>query len=157
MTIHSQIVSFLLAIGKHFLFVYNFYLFLSRYNWHETLQFHVYTGMICYLYTLWVISVQFSRSVVSNSMWPHESQHARPLCPSPTPWVYPNPCPLSQWCHPNILFSQPSWSSPSPSALNLFQHQGLFKWVISSHQVAKVVEFQLQHQSFQWIFRTDLL
>ena len=47
--------------------------------------------------------------------------------------------------------------SPSPSALNLSQHQGLFKWVSSSHQVAKVLEFQLQHQSFQWIFRTDLL
>ena len=48
-------------------------------------------------------------------------------------------------------------SSPSPSALNLSQHQGLFKWVRSSHQVAKVLEFQLQHQSFQWIPRTDLL
>ena len=47
-------------------------------------------------------------------------------------------------------------SSPYP-AFNLFQHQGLFKWVSSSHQVAKVLEFQLQHQSFQWIFRTDLL
>ena len=48
-------------------------------------------------------------------------------------------------------------SSPSPLALNLSQHQGLFKWVSSSHQVAKVLEFQLQHQSFQWIFRTDFL
>ena len=46
--------------------------------------------------------------------------------------------------------------SPSPPALNLSQHQGLFKWVSSSHQVAKVLEFQLQHQSFQWIPRTDL-
>ena len=48
-------------------------------------------------------------------------------------------------------------SSPSPSAFNLSQHQGLFKWVSSSYQVAKVLEFQLQHQSFQWIFRTDFL
>ena len=48
-------------------------------------------------------------------------------------------------------------SSPSSPALNLSQHQGLFKWVISSHQVAKVLEFQLQHQSFQWTPRTDLL
>ena len=48
-------------------------------------------------------------------------------------------------------------SSPSPPALNLSQHQGLFKWASSSHQVAKVLEFQLQHQSFQWIFRTDFL
>ena len=46
-------------------------------------------------------------------------------------------------------------SSPSPPALNLSQNQGLFKWVSSSHQAAKVLEFQLQHQSFQWIFRTD--
>ena len=47
--------------------------------------------------------------------------------------------------------------SPSPPALNLSQHPGLFKWVSSSHQVAKVLEFQLQHQSFPWIFRTDFL
>ena len=52
---------------------------------------------------------------------------------------------------------QPSYplSSPSPPALNLSQHQGLFKWVSSSHQVAKVLEFQHQHQSFQWAPRTD--
>ena len=48
-------------------------------------------------------------------------------------------------------------SSPSPSAFNLSQHQGLFKWVSSSHQVAKVLEFQLKHQSLQWTPRTDLL
>ena len=48
-------------------------------------------------------------------------------------------------------------SSPSPPTFNVVQHQGLFKWVSSLHQVAKVLEFQLQHQSFQWIFRTDLL
>ena len=48
-------------------------------------------------------------------------------------------------------------SSPSPPALNLSQHPGLFQWVSSLHQVAKVLEFQLQHQSCQWIFRTDLL
>ena len=49
-----------------------------------------------------ISSVQFSRSVVSDSLGPHESQHTRPPCPSPTPGVYPNSCPLSQWCHPNI-------------------------------------------------------
>ena len=48
-------------------------------------------------------------------------------------------------------------SFPSPPAFNLSQHQGLFQWVNSLHQVAKVLEFQLQHQSFQWIFRTDFL
>ena len=54
---------------------------------------------------------------------------------------------------------QPSYplSSPCPPAFNLTQHQGLFKWVSSSYQVAKVLEFQLQYQSFQWIFRTDFL
>ena len=52
-----------------------------------------------------ISSVQFSRSVVSNSLWPHESQHARPPCPSPTPRVYSNPCPLSWWCHPAISAS----------------------------------------------------
>ena len=48
-------------------------------------------------------------------------------------------------------------SSPSPSAFNLSQHQGLFQWVSTSHQVAKVLEIQLQHQSFQWIFKVDFL
>ena len=47
--------------------------------------------------------------------------------------------------------------SPSPPTFNLSQHQGLFQWVSSSHQMAKILEFQLQHQSFQWIFRTDFL
>ena len=50
-------------------------------------------------------SVQFSRSVVSDSLWPRESQHARPPCPSPTPGVYPNSCPSSRWCHPAISSS----------------------------------------------------
>ena len=50
-------------------------------------------------------SVQFSRSVVSNSLRPHELLQARPPCPSPTPEVHPNPCPLLQWCHPTISSS----------------------------------------------------
>ena len=95
---------------------------------------------------------QFSPSVVSNSLRLHEPQHTRPPCPSPTPGVYPNSCPLSQWCHPAISSSViPYPLDPNPS-----QHQGLFQWANSSHQVAKVLEFQVQHQSFQWIFRTDL-
>ena len=56
-------------------------------------------------------SVQFSRSVVSNSLQPHEPQHPRPPCPSPTPRVHPNPCPLSQWCHPTISSSVIPFSS----------------------------------------------
>ena len=49
-----------------------------------------------------VCSVQFSHSVASDSLRPHESQHTRPPCPSPTPGVYPSPCPSSRWCHPVI-------------------------------------------------------
>ena len=60
------------------------------------------------------------------------------------------------WVSDAIQPSHPL-SSPSPPAFNLSQHQGLFKWVSFSHHVAKVSEFQLQHQFFQWIFRTDLL
>ena len=60
------------------------------------------------------------------------------------------------WVSDAIQSSHPL-SSRSPPAFNLSQHQGLFKWVISSHQVASVLEFQLQHQSFQLIFRTDFL
>ena len=48
----------------------------------------------------WTISVQFSRSVVSDSLWPHELQHARPPCPSPTPWVHSDSHPSNWWCHP---------------------------------------------------------
>ena len=54
---------------------------------------------------------QFSRSVVSNSLQPHELQYSRPPCPSPTPRVYPNSCPLSQWCHPTISSSVVPFSS----------------------------------------------
>ena len=85
---------------------------------------------------------QFSCSVVSNSLWPHWLQHARPPCPLPTPGVHPNPCPLCWWCHPTISSSVVPFSSP-----NLSQHQGFFKWACSLHQMARVLEFQLQHQS----------
>ena len=98
-------------------------------------------------------SVQFSYSVMSDSLRPQGLQHVTLPCPSPTPGAYSNSCPLSWWCHPTISSSV----IPSSPAFNLSQHQGLFQWVSSSHQVARVLEFQLQHQSFQWIFRTDLL
>ena len=199
-----------------------------------------------------ISSVQFSHSVMSNSLRPLELHHSGPPCPSPTLRVYSNSCPLSRWCHSAIsssvvpfsscpqslpasesfpmsqLFTwgsqsigvsaltsflpkksqQDSWvqfssvaqscpipcdpmncttsglpvhhqlpeftqthvhrvddaiqpshplSSPSPPAPNPSQHQGLFRWVNSSHEVGKVLEFQLQHQSFQWTPRTDLL
>ena len=98
---------------------------------------------------------QFSRSIVSDSLWPHEPQHqhARPPCPSPTARVYQTHV---HWVGDAIQPSHPLLS-PSPPALNLSQHQCLFQWVNSSNQMAKVLEFQLQHQSFQWTHRTDFL
>jgi len=62
-------------------------------------------------------SAQFSRSVISDSLWPHELQHTRPPCPSPTPRVHPNPCPLSWWCHPTISSSVIPFSSCPQSFL----------------------------------------
>ena len=98
-------------------------------------------------------SDQISHLVVSDSLWPHESQHARPPCPSPTPGVHSDSRPSSQWCHPAISSSVvPFTPAPSP-----FQHQNLFQWVNSSHEVAKVLEFQLQYHSFQRNPRTDVL
>ena len=67
---------------------------------------------------------------------PHEVQQASLPCPSLSPGVCSNSCPLNWWCHPNILSSV----APSPFAFNLSQHQGLFQWVESSHQVAKVLD-----------------
>ena len=109
--------------------------------------------MIPILKSLPTISlVQFSRSVMSDSLWSQGQQHTRPRCPSPTPKLYSKLCPLSQWCHPTISSSV----IPSPPAFNLAQHQGFFQWVSSLHQVAKVLKFQLQHQSLQWTPKTDL-
>ena len=100
-------------------------------------------------------SVQLvSHSALSDSwLWPHRLQHTRPPCPSPTPRACSNSCASSQWCHPTISSSVIPFSSCPLS----FQHQGLSQWVSSSHQAAKVLEFQLQFHSFQWIFRTDFL
>ena len=66
-------------------------------------------------------SIQFCRSVMSNSLWPHGLQHARPPCPSPTPGVYSNSCPSSWWCHPPI-----SSTVIPPPAFDLSQQQSLF-------------------------------
>ena len=94
-----------------------------------------------------------SVTVMSDSLQPHELQHTRPPCRSTTPRVHLNSCPLSQWCHPTISSSV----IPFSSSFNLSQHQGLFKWINSFYQVAKVLEFQIQHWPFQWTPRTDLL
>ena len=69
-------------------------------------------------------------------------------CPSPTPRACSNSCTLSQWCHPDISSSV----IPFSSYLQSFSASGSFQWVSTSHQVTKVLAFQVQHQSFQWIF-----
>ena len=124
-------------------------------------------------------SVQFSPSVMSDSLQPHGQQHARLPCPSPTPRACSNFCPSSQWCYPTISSSVvpfcPCLQSFSVWCRILLTFTCLESWwflhqicmrvlldrvflvVGSSHQVAKVLEFQLQHQSFQWILRTDFL
>ena len=84
------------------------------------------------------------QSLVCNSLRPHELQHARSPRPSPTPGVHSNSCLSSRWCHPAISSSVFAFSS---SAFSLSQHRGLFQWVSSSHQVARVLQFQLQHLS----------
>ena len=82
-------------------------------------------------------SVQFSRSIVSDSLQLHESQHARPRCPSPTPGVH------SVHLVDDAIQPSHPLSSPSPPAPNPSQHQSLFQWVNSLHEVAKVLELQL--------------
>ena len=77
------------------------------------------SAKILVMYINWV---QFSHSFVSDSLWPHELQHARPPCPSPTPGVYSNSCPLSQWCHPTIFSSV----VPFSSSLQSFPASGSF-------------------------------
>ena len=95
--------------------------------------------------------VQFSCSVMSDSLQPHGSQYTGfsvhykllELAKTHVHWV-------SDAIQPSHHLL-----SPSPPTFKLSQHQGLFQWVNSSYQVAKVLKFQLQHQSFQWIFRTE--
>ena len=85
---------------------------------------------VCKVRNFSISSVQFSSSVVSDSLRPHESQHARPTCPSPTPGVYSSSCPLSQWCHPAISSSVLPFSScpqflPASGSFPMTQ---LFTW-----------------------------
>ena len=95
------------------------------------------------------ISLLFSHSIVSNSLWPRDLQHARLPYPSPSPRA----CQIHVYPVSDAIQPSHPLSSPAPPAFNLSQHQGHFQWVGSSHQVAKVLE--LQHQSFPWILRID--
>ena len=101
-----------------------------------------------------LIFSHFSSSVMSDSLWTSWTaayQVFLSITKIPGP-VQTHVC----WVSDAIQISYPL-SSPSPPAFNLSQHKGLFQWVSALHQVAKVLELQLQHQPFQWIFRTDLI
>ena len=99
------------------------------------------------------IIIQFSGSVVSDSLWPHGLHHPRVPCPSPSPRACSNACPSNLWSHPTISSSV----IPFSSRLQSFPASGSFPMSQLFISVAKVLELQLQHQSFQWIFRTNFL
>ena len=101
-------------------------------------------------------SVQFSRSVVSDSLWPHEFQHTRPPCPSPTPRVHSNSHPLSWWCHPAISSSVVPFSSCPQSlpASESFPMSQLFAWGGQSTGVSALASFFTKNTRD---FRTDWL
>ena len=98
-----------------------------------------------------ISSIQFSRSVVSDSLQPHESQHARPPCPSPTPRVHSDSCPSSPWCHPAILSSVVPFSSCPQSlpASKSFPKSQLFTWGGQSTGVSALASF-LPKKSQGW-------
>ena len=92
--------------------------------WHRwVIQIKVIFGNLSFSFWVRPSSVQFSHSVVSDSLWPHGLQHDRPPCPSPTPGVCLNLCPFSQWCHPTISSSVISFSS----CLQSFPASGSFQ------------------------------
>ena len=100
-----------------------------------------------------IISVQFNLSVMFDSLWPHELQHSRPPCPSPTPGVHSNLHPSSQWCHPSISSSVIPFSSCPQSlpASESFPMSQLFAWGGQSTGVSALASF------LQRTPRTDLL
>ena len=121
----------------------------------------------CY-YSIWrwwheisdhLTSVQFSRSVVSDYLQPHESQHARPPCPSPTPGVHSNSCPSSQWCHPAIPSSVVPFSSCPQSlpASESFPMSQLFAWGGQSTGVSAFAKSPSKEHPGLISFRMDWL
>ena len=110
--------------------------------------------------TIHISSVQFSCSFVSDSLRPHESQHTRPPCPSPTLGVYSNPCPSSRWCHPAISSSVVPFSSCPQSfpASESFPMSQLFTWGGQSIGAASTSVLPMNTQDWSplgwtgWIF-----
>ena len=126
--------------------------------WIDTSPRRIYRWLVSTQKLSSVMSLQFSCSVVSNSLRPHEPQHARPPCPSPIPRVYPNSCPLSQWCHPTVSSSvvpfsshpQPFPGSGSFQMSQLFASDGQSIGVSASTSVLPV-------NTQDWSFRMDWL
>ena len=135
--------SFLLPLSLFFFFLKAYYYFFYIYYLFTFPTVHFPLQLIFNVYKSFQFSsVQLSGSVVPDSLWPYEPQHAWPPCPSPTPGVQPNPCPLSWWCHPTISSSVVRFSSCSQSfpASGPFPMSQLFASGAKSgvHQVAKV-------------------
>ena len=127
----------------HHLILYSFDEFLS-----VTRRSHILNYKVQRLY-----SIQFSCSVMSDSLWPHELQKARPPCPSPTPRVHPNPCPLSWWCHPTISSSVIPFSSCPQS----FPASGSSNESALRIRWPKYWSFNFNISPTKWTPRTDLL
>ena len=120
------------------------------------------TGVGCHCLLQDSHSVQFSLSVVSNSLRPHESQHARPPCPSPTPGVYSNSCPLSRWYHPAISSSVGPFFSlpPIPPSIRVFSNESTLRirwpkyWsfsfsIIPSEEIPRLISFRMDWLDLQ--------
>ena len=125
-------------------------------NIHPQIQENIPQSAFLHLIKLYyknVLSVQFIHSVMSDSLRPHGLQHTRLPCPSPTPRAFSNSCPSSQWCHPTISSSV----FPFSSHLQSFLASGSFQMSQFFTSGGQIMEFQLQHQFFQWIFRIDFL
>ena len=137
-----NLINYIVQTLYHFLSTLNDknterYANVSHYNF-----FCINSMILCFIF-LMLGSVQFSHSVVSNSLRPHESQHTRPPCPTPTPGVHPDSRPLSQWCHPAISSSVVSFSS-CPQSLptsESFPVSQLFAWGGQSTGVSALASF----------------
>ena len=123
----------------------------KRPNWMKTKKPRKAQKSSLSIWVAWVLKFFKDENYFPRVFWVQSLSHVQLFA---TPWTTA--------CQASLSITN-SWSLPKcmaieyPPALNLSQHQNLFKWVSSSHQVAKVLEFQLQHQSFQWTPRTDLL
>ena len=151
-----------------YIYIYNVFLFLAPFKVFSLLLLLSSLNGMCHgvffflFWCLWVVElrgywvfIQFSSVQSLSGVWLFVTPMDCSMPGFPVHHQFPELTHTHvHWVGDAIQPSHPL-SSPSPPALNLSQHQGLFKWVSSLHQVAKVLEFQLQHQSFQWTYRTE--